>query len=238
MAWLEAEGHLERVGDWGQILQRWPRAIATKVATLVKQKSDGTQKVRFIVDMLRSGINSLATAGERIVLPRAMDLINSTLDLWEAAKPGESLEFLTIDIADAFLNLRIGERASAIVRAQNRRSRQGGKPQQRWTGDQTEAPHQSRKGPALSKKAGKEGTKETQTAGGEFLAPVAQRAWPGFSLRQWDASRQGGVPDRSHGKQRRSADTGTQRSWHAQRAASCWKEQPLLSPPPAWLESE
>ena len=119
MAWLEAEGHLERVGDWGQILQRWPRAIATKVATLVKQKSDGTQKVRFIVDMLRSGINSLATAGERIVLPRAMDLINSTLDLWEAAKPGESLEFLTIDIADAFLNLRIAERASAIVRAQN-----------------------------------------------------------------------------------------------------------------------
>ena len=119
-----------------------------------------------------------------------------------------------------------------------RRSRQGGKPQQRWTGDQTEAPHQSRKGPLLSKKAGKEGTKETQTAGGEFLAPVAQRAWPGFSLRQWDASRQGGVPDRSHGKQRRSADTGTQRSWHAQRAASCWKEQPLLSRPrPGWNPS-
>lgn len=120
MARLEAEGHLERIGDWHQVRRRWPKAIATRVATLVKQKSDGSQKVRFIVDMLRSGVNSLAVAGERIVLPRATDLINSTLDLWESAKRGESLEFLTIDIADAFLNLQIEdeERANTIIRAQ------------------------------------------------------------------------------------------------------------------------
>ena len=121
MARLEAEGHLERIGCWNHVRRRWKGAIATKVATLVKQKSDGTQKVRFIVDMLRSGVNSLAVAGERIVLPRATDLINFTLDLWEAARPGEFLEFLTIDIADAFLNLQIkeGERANTIIRAQD-----------------------------------------------------------------------------------------------------------------------
>ena len=121
VARLEAEGHLERIGCWNHVRRRWKGAIATKVATLVKQKSDGTQKVRFIVDMLRSGVNSLAVAGERIVLPRATDLINSTLRLWEAARPGEFLEFLTIDIADAFLNLQIkeGERANTIIRAQD-----------------------------------------------------------------------------------------------------------------------
>lgn len=52
MAGLEAEGHLERIGCWNHVRRRWKGAIATKVATLVKQKSDGTQKVRFIVDML------------------------------------------------------------------------------------------------------------------------------------------------------------------------------------------
>ena len=111
---LLEEGHLERIGSWKKVLQRWPTARATRIATLVKARPDGTNKVRFIVDMLRSGVNGLATAGERIVLPRGVDLVKDVLDL--RAKPGE-LEFLTADFSDAFLNLGIDEveRGNAII---------------------------------------------------------------------------------------------------------------------------
>ena len=77
---LISEGHLEKIGTWTEVLKRWPNAIATKLAVLVKEKSDNSLKVRFIVDMLRSGINGMVTAQERIVLPRGHDLITSTLD--------------------------------------------------------------------------------------------------------------------------------------------------------------
>ena len=106
---LISEGHLEKIGSWTEVLKRWPDAIATKLAVLVKEKSDGSIKVRFIVDMLRSGINGMVTANERIVLPRGHDLITSTLNLWRDARPGDEIEFLVADIKDAFLLLKIAE---------------------------------------------------------------------------------------------------------------------------------
>ena len=54
---LVEEGHLEKIGTWEQVVARWPGAIGTKIATLVKAKPDGTLKVRFVVDMRRSGVN-------------------------------------------------------------------------------------------------------------------------------------------------------------------------------------
>lgn len=111
---LLQEGHLEEVGPWDQVIRRWPTARATKIATLIKARPDGTNKVRFIVDMLRSGINGLAKAGERIVLPRGVDLVKDVLDL----KTGQGeLEFLTADFSDAFLNLSIEEveRGNAVI---------------------------------------------------------------------------------------------------------------------------
>ena len=50
---LVEEGHLEKIGTWEQVVARWPGAIGTKIATLVKAKPDGTLKVRFVVDMRR-----------------------------------------------------------------------------------------------------------------------------------------------------------------------------------------
>ena len=76
------EGHLEFIGSWDEVLARWPKAIATKLAVLVKLKADGSEKVRFIVDTRRSSVNSLVEAGERIVLLRGQDLIEGVLDLW------------------------------------------------------------------------------------------------------------------------------------------------------------
>ncbi|CAE7756478.1 unnamed protein product, partial [Symbiodinium microadriaticum] len=68
------------------VIARWPGAIGTKIATLVKAKPDGTLK--------------------------------DILALWARAGRGEEVELLTVDIADAFLNLRITEeeRGFAVVR--------------------------------------------------------------------------------------------------------------------------
>ena len=89
--------------------------MATKLAVLVKEKSDGSVKVRFIVDMLRSGINGLVKAGERIVLPRGHDLITAVLNLWETAGFDEEVEFLVEDIKDAFLLLKIAEEERGVT---------------------------------------------------------------------------------------------------------------------------
>jgi hypothetical protein len=118
LARLLKEGHLELIGSWADVVARWPEAMATKLAVLVKEKPDGTIKIRFIVDMLRSGINSLIKAGERIVLPRGQDLISSVLDPWESLDPDhEAIEFLVADVKDAFLLMKIAEdeRAYTIV---------------------------------------------------------------------------------------------------------------------------
>ena len=111
---LEA-GHLEEIGTWQQVLQRWPNAKATKLATLVKTKQDGTAKVRFIADMLRSGVNGITKAAERIVLPRGSDVVQDALELQE--EWGSDVEFFTADVTDAFLNLGITEpeRGHAII---------------------------------------------------------------------------------------------------------------------------
>ena len=67
---LVKEGHLEPIGTWEEVKARWPEAMATRIATLVKAREDGTKKIRFVVDMRRSGINAFAQTEERIVLPR------------------------------------------------------------------------------------------------------------------------------------------------------------------------
>lgn len=79
-----------------------------------KKLEGGKVKVRFIVDMLRSGVNSLATTGERIVLPRGADLVGDILDL---VAEGGQVELFTADITDAFLNLTINEaeRGFAVI---------------------------------------------------------------------------------------------------------------------------
>jgi hypothetical protein len=113
---LLAEGHIERIGSWTDVKGRWPDARATKLATLVKARPDGSVKTRFIADMLRSGVNGLSQAGERIVLPRGCDLVRDILDLQELG-PG-SLELFTADVSDAFLNLPVmeSERGYTVIK--------------------------------------------------------------------------------------------------------------------------
>ena len=78
---IEHEGFIETFTDWKQVTERWPNAVASKVAVLLKTREDGTTKVRLIIDLRRSGGNGGVELPERVVLPRLSDLTNSTLDL-------------------------------------------------------------------------------------------------------------------------------------------------------------
>jgi hypothetical protein len=112
--------HVVLIGTWEKVLEMSPEAIATKLALITKERPDHTLKVRFVVDMLRSGVNGLVKVYERIVLPRGVDLIESVLDLWEGVDSNQTdatVELLVADFVDAFLQLKIldEERPYVIV---------------------------------------------------------------------------------------------------------------------------
>lgn len=117
---LESKGYLERIGTWEQVLERWPAAMPTRIAVLMKDRPDGTKKIRFIMDALRSGANGVATAEERIVLPRGCDLVESILDLWEenwqrSDREDFGVEIMIADFVDAFLTLGLVEEERGYV---------------------------------------------------------------------------------------------------------------------------
>ena len=109
------EEHVRVLGNWEDVKKVHRKAIATKIAVLVKEKLDKNgetkKKVRFVVDMRRTGVNGKVYVYERIVLPRGRDLVDSVLDLMEGqmGRRQAEVELLVIDISDAFLNLLIHE---------------------------------------------------------------------------------------------------------------------------------
>ena len=77
---LKNEGHVELVGDWRKVTTEFRNAVATRIAVLIKEKTNAAtgevaRKARFIVDMRRSGVNGQVKVYERIVLPRGCDLV-------------------------------------------------------------------------------------------------------------------------------------------------------------------
>ena len=117
---LKDEGHIELIGDWRKVTKEFRNAVATRIAVLIKEKANAStgevvQKVRFIVDMRRSGVNGQVKVYERIVLPRGSDLVDGVLDLFETR--GNDVELLVIDVSDAFLNLVVNpeERRYLII---------------------------------------------------------------------------------------------------------------------------
>ena len=111
---IEAKGFIESFGTWGQVLARWPGAIASKVALLVKERDDGTMKVRMIIDLRRSGGNGNVNLTERVVLPRLSDLTASIVDLmegesWGPLGPDHGYEVAVVDFEDAFHTLALRE---------------------------------------------------------------------------------------------------------------------------------
>ena len=96
---------------WEDDATRWPDARPVRIAVSVILKSDGTKKVRFILDAPRNGMTQVQ---DRIVLPRAHDVVTDILDPLEPREtPVESIgkmdfgaELLVVDSSDAFLSLQ------------------------------------------------------------------------------------------------------------------------------------
>ncbi len=80
-------------------------AILTQLACLIKQKMDGSEKVRLLVDMRRSGVNGKMTILERVVLPRIWDVAKSSSALFHGLPDDFAPEFLIADFMDAFYTL-------------------------------------------------------------------------------------------------------------------------------------
>ena len=105
--------------EWAQ--QIFERGTVSKLACITKVKEDQTKKVRIIVDLLRSHGNLRCRVPERIVLPRAVDLVEMGRgldahadDLWRESQPCDErtwdMEVVMVDLSDAFCHFPINKR--------------------------------------------------------------------------------------------------------------------------------
>ena len=102
-------GYAEHFESWESARRTHGKLLVSKLACLVKTRPDGSEKVRLVVDLRRSGYNACVQLEERIVLPRLKDLVSDTLDL-EAElnrSRGESVYFMCADFEDAFHSLGV-----------------------------------------------------------------------------------------------------------------------------------
>ena len=120
---IACRGFVETFGTWDEVLLRWPNAVASKVALVVKTRDDGSTKVRMIIDLRRSGGNGGVVLPERVVLPRLSDLTAGLLDLMECelhtvADEAQGYEIAVVDFEDAFhtLALREEDRGGMAIR--------------------------------------------------------------------------------------------------------------------------
>ena len=87
---------------------KFGEGTVSKLALLIKQKSDNTVKRRVIVDMKRSGGNDRASCPERIVLPRIQDVTGM----------GQDLAKRCVEVEEATWNFRRQDRSDNPVIAQ------------------------------------------------------------------------------------------------------------------------
>ena len=119
---MVAEGRAVTADTWDEVVQLLgPDAKLTRLACIVKQKEDGSEKVRLIVDMRRSGINGLIFLTERVVLPRIADVADSVEALVKGARQGDSVEAMISDVKDAFYTMPLHpqEEPFAVVKGQH-----------------------------------------------------------------------------------------------------------------------
>ena len=102
--------------SWADVVARLGDAARlTKLGCLVKQRDDGSEKVRIIVDSRRSGVNGLMTIRERVVLPRVTDVMASWRRLVEAHEGKAEVEMMSADFKDAFNMLRLAKAEQPLV---------------------------------------------------------------------------------------------------------------------------
>lgn len=115
---------------WDWVVERFGKGTVSRLALIVKEKPDGSKKRRVIIDMKRSHGNRRATVDERIVLPRAQDVITMARDMaakeasipeaeaevnvppWRRSKRTQ-MEWVLIDLRDAFCHFPVHPRELA-----------------------------------------------------------------------------------------------------------------------------
>lgn len=76
IARYEAKGFVRRM-PWTAARDAYSIGTVSKLALILKQKTDASVKKRIVIDMLRSGGNARAEVFERIVLPRVSDVLRA-----------------------------------------------------------------------------------------------------------------------------------------------------------------
>ena len=91
------------------------------MALIVKERDDGTLKVRMVIDLRRSGGNGEVNLPERVVLPRLSDFTASITNLLESSQtpgpphPDHGYELAVVDFEDAFHTLALKESDRGVM---------------------------------------------------------------------------------------------------------------------------
>ena len=103
------------------------RPVLNKLGVLVKEKRDAhgkvVKKARVIWDLRESSVNKACHQGERIILPRLLDVVSSALSSYRRGRP----PYLAgVDIKDAFMNIPAGaDRRFTVAAVPGSRNRAG-----------------------------------------------------------------------------------------------------------------
>ena len=83
----------------------------TKLGCIIKQKQDGSEKVRITVDSRRSGVNGLVHLRERVVLCQVFQNVSDITSAWyrllNAHGGAKDVELMSADFEDAFNMLHL-----------------------------------------------------------------------------------------------------------------------------------
>ena len=90
------------------------RPTLSKFACIVKDRADGLQKRRIILDVAESGVMEASKNTYKSSLPRQTDLLSDIRSLQSEARPAEAVELFVLDAEDAFwqIPLHPSERGS------------------------------------------------------------------------------------------------------------------------------
>ena len=102
-----SKGYARRYASWDALAAELGPVAVSKLACIVKTRTDGSIKARVVTDLRRSGVNRCVQAGERIVLPRGKDVVADTAFLLHALAPDADAEAMVLDFSDAFHTLPV-----------------------------------------------------------------------------------------------------------------------------------
>ena len=88
--------------------------VISHITTTIKTRDDGSLKIRFVLDLLRSGASGRCRVPERVVLPRVCDVVHSLLFMiiaWASFLRTFTVQayvsMATIDFKDAFYTIHL-----------------------------------------------------------------------------------------------------------------------------------